>query len=185
MMLEIGDFSLGTPFQGATFATVIVAFLTYLGLRFKHGPDHTRAENERDSSLRGDLLNRIAVLEDNQISDRAEHAEARSKDRAACDAVTDELRQRIREQDKIIDGLQRHLIMFQVASGRALPLGEQSPEMEAMITSLSSIYGLKDTPDSETMKAAKETRHAADVTVEQIKQDEATERVNKAEDEKK
>ncbi|MDQ3023221.1 MAG: hypothetical protein M3R04_02370 [bacterium] len=45
-MLEIEGFQLGTVFQGATFAAVLTALLTALGIWFKYGPDRTRADNE-------------------------------------------------------------------------------------------------------------------------------------------
>ncbi len=45
-MLEIEGFQLGTVFQGATFAAILTAILTALGIWFKYGPDRARAENE-------------------------------------------------------------------------------------------------------------------------------------------
>jgi hypothetical protein len=137
-----------------------------------------KLRNEADVSLRGDLLKRIGTLEIQQIEDRKLHAEQRESDRRDCQKETDSLRQRIREQDKLIDGLQRQLIMFQVATGRALPMGTISPEIEKMISTLSPLFESEEEKSDalraaeETHSHAEETKHAARVAVEQIKQDE-------------
>jgi hypothetical protein len=163
----------GSAAQWTLVGIAITSFFTALGIWFKYGPDRTARRNEGDASLRSDLLSRISKLEEIQISDRATHAEERRLDRVLCDETTDELRQRIREQDKLIDGLQRQLIMFQVASGRALPLGQNSPEIEAMFSSLEGLYGNSATLKSDTLHSAEKTRDAATATVVQIKKDEA------------
>ncbi len=171
----------GTMLEGAASATVIIALIGAFGYWIRGTPDRLLRRNEADASLRGDLLSRIAKLEEIQIIDRERHAKERKEDREECDRTTEELRQRIREQDKLIDGLQRQLIMFQVATGRALPLGDHSPEMQQMVASLSKLYGKENRRGnkSQTLKAAEETEqaaevthHAAEVTLEQVKQDE-------------
>ncbi len=46
-MLEIEGFQLGTVFQGATFAAIITAILTALGIWIKYAPERGRVANER------------------------------------------------------------------------------------------------------------------------------------------
>ena len=50
---------LGTAFQGATLATIIIAALTALGVWIKHGPDRIRAETEADSAERIDYAQQV------------------------------------------------------------------------------------------------------------------------------
>ncbi len=169
-MLELFGFQLGTVFQGGTLLVVIGGMCIWW---IRGAPDRAHRRNEGDASLRGDLLDRISKLESLQISDRERHERERSADRDACEKQTEELRQRIREQDKLIDGLQRQIIMFQVAAGRALPLTERSPEIEKMLASLSALCGATDQPKTETLKSVEETERVAHVAVEQVKQDEA------------
>ncbi len=157
-----------TPAAIGIWAGLIGAFVWWI----RGAPDRALRRNEGDASLRGDLLKRISTLEETQSEDRKIHAEERRADRESCDKTTEELRQRIREQDKLIDGLQRQLIMFQVASGRALPLGERSPEIERMLSTLGPLFA-PDERKSNTLRSAEETFHAAEVTVEQVKQGEA------------
>lgn len=113
-------------------------------------PERRRAKDDGEGSLRRDLLKRIDALEAQQAQDRHEHAEQREADRKACQdelnelrhesneqrRESNELRQQIREQEKLIDGLQRQLILYQIAAGRAVP---PSAEIDDMIKALGPI----------------------------------------------
>ncbi len=46
-MLEIEGFQLGTVFQGATFAAIVTAILTAVGIWLKYAPERGRVANER------------------------------------------------------------------------------------------------------------------------------------------
>jgi hypothetical protein len=138
--------SIAVPYLGAVTPAGAGIWIIIGGLItawFKFKPLMARLRNEADGSLRGDLLKRISALELQQVEDRKAHALEREKDRRDCQQETEKLNQRIREQDKLIDGLQRSLIMFQLASGRALPPEMRSPEIDRMMEALGPIFAAR------------------------------------------
>lgn len=171
-MFTIFGYPVGNAANIGSFVVLAGIFGFCVRVYIAGAPARAVAKNEGDASLRKSLMERIDKLEETQVTDRDRHADERRKDREECDIRNKELEDRIRKQNETIDGLQRQLIMFQVASARALPLGAPSPEMEAMLASLGVLYAAP-SEKSDTLKAAEETRHAADVTVEQVHQDEA------------
>jgi septal ring factor EnvC (AmiA/AmiB activator) len=107
----------------------------------KMRPLMARIKLDGDTSLRQDLLKRVEFLEEQRETDRKECVEAQDKLRRENAEETDKLHQRIREQEKVIDGLQRQLIMFQITVAEALPPERRSPEIADMIRRLGPLMG--------------------------------------------
>lgn len=130
----VGSVTLGAAGIWTLVGTIVIAW-------FRLKPLMRKLQNEADGSLRGDLLKRIGALELQQVEDRRAFNEQREADRRACQDETEKLVTRIREQDRLIDGLQRQLIMFQLATGRALPPEVLSPQIQQMLETLGPLYG--------------------------------------------
>lgn len=126
----MGDFDiLHAAAQGSgvgVWALVLMALITLI----KGWPTLKKLSIEADGSLRKDLLNRINELEDELRKEKRERTDDVRAERIRCDGEMDKLHNEI-------TGLQRHLITFQIASGR--PMALHTPEADAAVDSLLKI----------------------------------------------
>jgi hypothetical protein len=125
----LGELTIG----GAGIWTLVVG-LVYAWFRFR--PIMRKLQIEEDSSLRETLMKRVQTLEESMVTQRKECQEEQEKLRKEYQLEQEELHQRIREQDKIIDGLQRQIIMFQITVGQALPPDQRSDAVNVMLDNL-------------------------------------------------
>lgn len=107
-------------------------------------------ELEGDNSLRGDLLKRIADLEGQlgisqakSTADRIHYDSMLEQERKRCDEALGQLR---REMQSNYDGLMRQFIAAQMAWAQAIPPHQRSPEINAMLSSLTDLK--KDDPNA-------------------------------------
>jgi hypothetical protein len=121
MVDVIGEVQSLTPGAKGIYMILAVALVTLI----KVWPILSKNKYEADGSLRADLLKRVSQLESDAVQARKDCIEEQEK-----------LHQRIREQDKIIDGLQRQIILFQITVGQALPPDQRSPAINGMLDQL-------------------------------------------------
>lgn len=144
-----------TPTTTMILLAIIVGVVSLLTLYIKMKPSLDTLANERDASLRKDLMTRISALETAMSEKSRDHSDAVAAIKREHAEEIDRVRTEMREQHRAcedenralrdqIAGLQRMMIAWQVSSGQAAPLS-LTPQTRAMVDKLVEAFDLDGT----------------------------------------